>query len=432
MIRRNVELESRLIDDLLDLTRISSGKLQLHVEPTDVHKLIGNAAAIYQKDAAAKRLALTLDLAAAAARAAGRPGPAAAGLLEPDRQRGEVHPRRRQRLGAHGAAARAITGAMAPAAGDPRRGDRHRHRDRAVGDGPAVHRVRAGGDGADATVRRAGAGTDDLPGDRRTARRHDPRPQHRPRLRGDDDGRAAAGRRRDGRRRRAERAGGRQRGITRRVRDPAAARAAGGGQPRHDTGDGPGPARASATASTRPGRSTRRWTPPAADRSTCSSATSASPTAAAGNCSAGSAKAKTPPPAPSRRSRSAASAPPTTSARAEKPASPTTSSSPSTSAGCKMPSPRRCIEARGGTETRRHGDTEANSTPARHRKTRLLWVLSATPQDRQKRREGDLFLFPWRSWHLGELGASGFRSGPVVEARLRDSVFPLQFLRAAR
>jgi two-component system, chemotaxis family, CheB/CheR fusion protein len=64
MIRRNVELESRLIDDLLDLTRISSGKLQLHVEPTDVHKLIGNAAAIYQRDAAAKRLALMLDLAA--------------------------------------------------------------------------------------------------------------------------------------------------------------------------------------------------------------------------------------------------------------------------------------------------------------------------------------------------------------------------------
>src|SRR5947209_16117913 len=29
MIRRNVELEARLIDDLLDLTRIAKGKLQL-------------------------------------------------------------------------------------------------------------------------------------------------------------------------------------------------------------------------------------------------------------------------------------------------------------------------------------------------------------------------------------------------------------------
>src|SRR5205814_597204 len=40
MIRRNVELEARLIDDLLDLTRISRGKLALHPEPVDVHAVI--------------------------------------------------------------------------------------------------------------------------------------------------------------------------------------------------------------------------------------------------------------------------------------------------------------------------------------------------------------------------------------------------------
>ena len=32
VIRRNVELEARLIDDLLDVTRISKGKLQLTLE----------------------------------------------------------------------------------------------------------------------------------------------------------------------------------------------------------------------------------------------------------------------------------------------------------------------------------------------------------------------------------------------------------------
>src|SRR5256885_7784009 len=32
MIRRNVELEARLIDDLLDLTRIDRGKVQLNFE----------------------------------------------------------------------------------------------------------------------------------------------------------------------------------------------------------------------------------------------------------------------------------------------------------------------------------------------------------------------------------------------------------------
>ncbi len=40
MIRRNVELEARLIDDLLDLTRIINGKLQLERIPTDLHGLL--------------------------------------------------------------------------------------------------------------------------------------------------------------------------------------------------------------------------------------------------------------------------------------------------------------------------------------------------------------------------------------------------------
>jgi two-component system CheB/CheR fusion protein len=42
-IRRNVELESRLISDLLDLTRIARGKLQLVMEVVDAHLLIRSA-----------------------------------------------------------------------------------------------------------------------------------------------------------------------------------------------------------------------------------------------------------------------------------------------------------------------------------------------------------------------------------------------------
>jgi two-component system CheB/CheR fusion protein len=46
VIRRNVELEARLIDDLLDLTRVARGKLQLHREVTDAHVLLQNAAEV--------------------------------------------------------------------------------------------------------------------------------------------------------------------------------------------------------------------------------------------------------------------------------------------------------------------------------------------------------------------------------------------------
>ena len=42
-IRRQIELEARLIDDLLDLTRITQGRLQLNFETTDAHLLIRSA-----------------------------------------------------------------------------------------------------------------------------------------------------------------------------------------------------------------------------------------------------------------------------------------------------------------------------------------------------------------------------------------------------
>jgi signal transduction histidine kinase/ActR/RegA family two-component response regulator len=42
-MRRNVEREARLIDDLLDLTRIARGKVPLHCEVVDVHALLRQA-----------------------------------------------------------------------------------------------------------------------------------------------------------------------------------------------------------------------------------------------------------------------------------------------------------------------------------------------------------------------------------------------------
>jgi PAS domain S-box-containing protein len=64
-IRRNVELEARLIDDLLDITRITRNKLELNVRRVDVHKKIENVIAICADDAAAKSISVKAKLQAA-------------------------------------------------------------------------------------------------------------------------------------------------------------------------------------------------------------------------------------------------------------------------------------------------------------------------------------------------------------------------------
>ena len=64
MIRRNVELEARLIDDLLDLTRIDRGKVQLNFEVVDAHTLLQNALEICQAEIERKHLRRSLNLGA--------------------------------------------------------------------------------------------------------------------------------------------------------------------------------------------------------------------------------------------------------------------------------------------------------------------------------------------------------------------------------
>ena len=64
MIRRNVELEARLIDDLLDLTRIARGKLDLHFAPVDVHESLEQVLDICGRDLLAKKIRVMTELAA--------------------------------------------------------------------------------------------------------------------------------------------------------------------------------------------------------------------------------------------------------------------------------------------------------------------------------------------------------------------------------
>jgi signal transduction histidine kinase len=62
MICRNIEMEARLIDDLLDLTRIARGKLQINVELCRADALFNHALEIVRSQLTAKNLKLSVDL----------------------------------------------------------------------------------------------------------------------------------------------------------------------------------------------------------------------------------------------------------------------------------------------------------------------------------------------------------------------------------
>ena len=61
-IRRNVQLEARLIDDLLDLTRVKRGKIDLRFERVDAHDCVRQAIEITHSTIAEKGLKLSVSL----------------------------------------------------------------------------------------------------------------------------------------------------------------------------------------------------------------------------------------------------------------------------------------------------------------------------------------------------------------------------------
>jgi PAS domain S-box-containing protein len=61
-IYKNVELEARLIDDLLDLTRIARGKVNLDLRPHDFHSLIRDALAMIDAELAGKLVKTRIEL----------------------------------------------------------------------------------------------------------------------------------------------------------------------------------------------------------------------------------------------------------------------------------------------------------------------------------------------------------------------------------
>jgi two-component system CheB/CheR fusion protein len=65
MIRRNVELEAHFVDDLLDVTRIVRGKMELARQRLDLHDVVARAVEVVRGDVEAKHQTLDVDLRAA-------------------------------------------------------------------------------------------------------------------------------------------------------------------------------------------------------------------------------------------------------------------------------------------------------------------------------------------------------------------------------
>lgn len=65
LIERSIELEARLIDDLLDLTRISRGQVKAHFEVRDVHRLLMDVERLCRDRSQEKNVRIDLHLAAA-------------------------------------------------------------------------------------------------------------------------------------------------------------------------------------------------------------------------------------------------------------------------------------------------------------------------------------------------------------------------------
>jgi PAS domain S-box-containing protein len=64
MIHRNAKLEARLIDDLLDITRATTGRLTLLLASVDVHRVIQHAAEVCRAEITDSQLVLNLQLSA--------------------------------------------------------------------------------------------------------------------------------------------------------------------------------------------------------------------------------------------------------------------------------------------------------------------------------------------------------------------------------
>ena len=103
VIARNARAQKQLIEDLLDMSRIISGKIRLDVQPVDLASVIDAAAATVRPAADAKARPAPGDAGPTGRADQGRPQSAATGGMEPPEQRREIHAQRGTGAGVSGA-----------------------------------------------------------------------------------------------------------------------------------------------------------------------------------------------------------------------------------------------------------------------------------------------------------------------------------------
>ena len=62
MMRRNIELQARLLEELMDFSAVGQHKMRLQLEPIDVHEAVRFVLEICQTEIAAARIEVNLDL----------------------------------------------------------------------------------------------------------------------------------------------------------------------------------------------------------------------------------------------------------------------------------------------------------------------------------------------------------------------------------
>ena len=171
MVRRNVELEARLIDDLLDVSRIAQGKIELNRGPVELCTIIQRAVEVCKPDIEARRLHFGVDL-----------GPAAPYWIEADAARLQQVfwnlLKNAVKFTPHGGCVGIRCRPNESARG--RRGQRQRDRHRTRGARADLQRLRAGGTLDHAAVRRPGPGIGDQQGPGGDARGPDRGPERGP------------------------------------------------------------------------------------------------------------------------------------------------------------------------------------------------------------------------------------------------------------